>query len=53
MANKTKQGTQNKSEKNPRDWGIIQKKDRDDKPIWYARIIRIDEKGDKKCTAPR
>jgi integrase len=48
MANKTKQGTQNKSEKNPRDWGIIQKKDRDDKPIWYARIIRIDEKGNKK-----
>jgi integrase len=48
MANKTKQETQNKSEKNPRDWGIIQKKDRDDKPIWYARIIRIDEKGNKK-----
>lgn len=48
MANKIKQETQNKSEKNPRDWGIIQKKDRDDKPIWYARIIRIDEKGNKK-----
>jgi integrase len=35
-------------EKNQRDWGIIQKKGKDDKPIWYARIIRIDESGKKK-----
>lgn len=48
MAKKTEAETQNKSEKNSRDWGIIQKKGRDDKPIWYARIIRIDEKGKKK-----
>lgn len=48
MAKKIKEETQNNSEKNPRDWGIIQKKGRDDKPIFYARIIRIDEKGKKK-----
>ncbi len=40
--------TQSNSEKNSRDWGIIQKKGRDGKPIWYARIIRVDEKGKKK-----
>jgi integrase len=48
MAKKLKEETQNNSEKNPRDWGIIQKNGRDKKPIWYARIIRIDEKGKKK-----
>lgn len=48
MAKKIKEETQNNSEKNPRDWGLIQKKGRDGKPIWYARIIRIDEKGNKK-----
>ncbi|CAN5225012.1 hypothetical protein BH10ACI1_BH10ACI1_31700 [soil metagenome] len=48
MAKKIKEITQNNSEKNPRDWGLIQKNGRDGKPVWYARIIRIDEKGKKK-----
>ncbi len=48
MIKKITEKTQNNSEKNSRDWGIIQKKGRDDKPVWYARITRIDEQGKKK-----
>jgi integrase len=48
MAKKEKEEKQKASGKSTRDWGIIQKKGRDGKPNWYARIIRIDEKGKKK-----
>ena len=41
MANQT-------NEKASRDWGIIQKKDKDGKLYWYARIIRYDGNGKKK-----
>ncbi len=34
--------------KNTRDWGIIQKKDKDGNEIWYARITRIEGNGKKK-----
>jgi len=34
--------------KNTRDWGIIQKKDKDENSVWYARITRIDGNGKKK-----
>lgn len=37
-----------KTIKNTRDWGIIQKKDRDGNAIWYARITRIEGNGKKK-----
>ena len=36
------------SEKSSRDWGIIQKKEKDGKTYFYARIIRIDGNGKKK-----
>jgi len=34
--------------KNTRDWGIIQKKDKDGNEVWYARITRIEGNGKKK-----
>ncbi|MCA1623847.1 MAG: site-specific integrase [Acidobacteria bacterium] len=34
--------------KNTRDWGIIQKKDSSGKAVWYARITRIGGNGKKK-----
>ena len=34
--------------KNTRDWGIIQKKDKEKNVIWYARITRIEGNGKKK-----
>ncbi len=34
--------------KNTKDWGIIQKKDKDGNEIWYARITRVDGNGKKK-----
>lgn len=48
MPNKTKDEKQNRNEKNQRDLGLIQKKDRDGKVYWYARISRFDENGNKK-----
>lgn len=36
------------NEKASRDWGIIQKKEKDGKLYWYARIIRVDGNGKKK-----
>lgn len=38
----------NTNEKSSRDWGIIQKKEKDGKLYWYARIIRYDGNGKKK-----
>ncbi len=37
-----------KTIKNIRDWGIIQKKDADGNAVWYARITRIEGDGKKK-----
>lgn len=37
-----------KTIKNTRDWGIIQKKDRDGNAVFYARITRIEGNGKKK-----
>lgn len=34
--------------KSSRDWGVIQKKEKDGKLYWYARIIRYDGTGKKK-----
>ncbi len=34
--------------KSTRDWGIIQKKDKDGNDDWYARITRIEGNGKKK-----
>ncbi|MBS1794118.1 MAG: site-specific integrase [Acidobacteria bacterium] len=39
---------EDKSIKNTKDWGIIQKKDRSGKSVWYARIVRIEGNGKKK-----
>ncbi len=36
------------TKKESRDWGIIQKKDKNGNVTWYARITRIDGKGNKK-----
>lgn len=36
------------NEKASKDWGIIKKKDRDGKDVFYARIIRYDGNGKKK-----
>lgn len=36
------------AKKSSRDWGIIQKKDKDENTIWYARIVRLDGLGNKK-----
>ncbi|MBX7172777.1 MAG: site-specific integrase [Pyrinomonadaceae bacterium] len=36
------------SKKNSRDYGIIQKKDKNGKISWYARIVRIEGNGEKK-----
>lgn len=38
----------NTNEKSSRDWGIIQKKEKDGKLVWYARITRFDGNGKKK-----
>jgi hypothetical protein len=38
----------NSNEKASRDWGIIQKKEKDGNLYWYARIIRYDGNGKKK-----
>lgn len=37
-----------KVSKGSRDWGIIQKKEKDGDLVWYARIIRYDGNGKKK-----
>lgn len=36
------------SEKASRDWGIIKKRTKEGKDVWYARIIRFDSSGKKK-----
>ncbi len=40
--------TNNTIEKSSRDWGIIQKKEKDGSLCWYARITRYDGNGKKK-----
>jgi len=40
--------TNNTIEKSSRDWGIIQKKEKDGSLCWYARITRCDGNGKKK-----